>query len=198
MAHPQKDIPWDKLGSNLAWSTSNPDKNPDIRLISKPTTEADLSYFIAACVEAIQKASQPRNRKTPNYETSPEWEDIIITDAIVNRVVPTVRRTLNDIEFYFGDEYKGCKELIPRQEREAFAFLRPYTPNYDYRGHADIAGYPVAPDAAFYNTELVKVLLLHGEIDAIIWACEERGFIDVKWWAILRDRLVCFSVKRQP
>lgn len=64
MANGQTDIPWDRLVSNLSWSTDNRGKNPDIRLLSRPTTEADLSQFAGVFTESIQKASGPQDSRT--------------------------------------------------------------------------------------------------------------------------------------
>lgn len=190
----QKGIPWYKLVSNLSWFTGNPGKNPDVRLLSRSNTEGDLSTFTRAFIENIQAESKLRYSQIPDQPSS-EWDETIVTDTIVEKISPTVRRTFHDLEFYFSDTYAGCDELIPRLERETFAFLRPYQLAEPGRIYADGEHYPVTPNGAFYNAELVKILLLHGEMGAVMGICKDHRFLGIKWWGAAdeRDRWVCPS-----
>ncbi|PYI09795.1 hypothetical protein BO78DRAFT_394679 [Aspergillus sclerotiicarbonarius CBS 121057] len=65
----------------------------------------------------------------------------------------------------YSDGFKFfCKCALPLRERKAHAFLRKYRPNSCY-------DFDEINAAAFFNIQVIKTLLLHGEMDPVLRVC---------------------------
>lgn len=141
----------------------------------EPNQGKEFTYFVQAFARNIDEHSECERRKYPERYDPLEASDTIINDAIAKKITPTIRRWLN---FCKTNDY-GCesgwkiecggdigdkKPVIPIDERKMSAFLRRYQENDCYQFH-DVNG------GAFFNLELVKTLVLYGEMDAVLRVC---------------------------
>jgi hypothetical protein len=74
-----------------------------------------------------------------------------------------------------------CQCPIPYEERRASSFYRRYHLNACYR-------FPQDNGKAFLNLEIVKTLLLHGEMDVIFRVCASPSVDLGTWW----DMFTCY------
>ncbi|KAK3987003.1 hypothetical protein QBC44DRAFT_401467 [Cladorrhinum sp. PSN332] len=193
MAHQASNIPWNVLASNLHWSEAKHPCHGDLHLRFKPDQAKKLDYFVEGFVRNIREHSSTTRKKYPEHYDPPRPEEIILDDATIRKITPTVRRWRahmaqmclrdlgsEDILPSEEKEYKGqCPIPIPHEERKAAAFYRKYQRNHCYRF------FPVN-GKAFLNLELVKTLLLYGEMDIIFRVCAYPGVDLGTWWEMSR------------
>jgi hypothetical protein len=80
-----------------------------------------------------------------------------------------------------------CRCPIPHEERRAAAFYRAYVDN-------DCIDFEDQNGKSFYNLELVKTLLLYGEMDVILRVCAYPD-VDLREWQTVGQ---CYCVVRAP
>lgn len=195
MAHQAHNIPWSLLASNLEWKTPTPWNNFATNLYPrmKPNQAKELTHFVDAFVKNLNEHSICERKKYPKYDI-PEPSDIILDDAIVQRISPTVRRWLEN-PWSSASQCPSCRksyrkprhddqvqvvyckcEPVPQQERLMSAFLRdPHLP-FDW-GH----GNEDSSDEAIFNIQLLFTLLLYGEMESILRICAHPGN-HLKFW----------------
>lgn len=184
MAHQAHNIPWTLLSSNLHWATAHGVTN--LRPRMKPNQGKEITHFIEAFMRTINEHSATERKKySDTYDPTPPTE-YILDDAVVKKITPTVRKWRS---YGYGLQgkcpsgvcqvahYKAeCQCIpIPDEERKAAAFVRPRGMRHCYEFFDDNSD-------AFFNIEVVKTLLLHGEIDAILRACALPGISLKFWW----------------
>ena len=192
MPHKPPQIPWDLLASNLIWTASEDGRREDVRLLPKNTPEEkqrrdeDLAKFIDVFVKNIKLESQPSHALT-NDTKAVRWEDVVLTDEVVEKIAPTVEKALYDLDYYFGARYRDSESLIPSEERVAFAFLRPWDK------HHRCGEFNRVNSSALYNLEIVKIMLLCGQIEGIFPVCWQLMWFRA-WWSMTEcPHKVCSS-----
>lgn len=187
MAHQAHNIPWNLLASNLHWSTISRRAHSvtNLRPSMKPDQGKELTYFIEAFIRTIDDHSICERKKYPPHYEAVDSTEVILDSATVQKITPTVRKWRS-----YGFEgicpsgicevarYKeDCQCIpIPDEERTASAFLRPSGPRYCYH-------FFDFNREAFFNVEVVKTLLLHGEIGTILRVCALPGVSLQQWWS---------------
>jgi hypothetical protein len=198
MAHQVHNIPWDLLTSNLEWKaprhSDNFGKNLYPRMKSNQAT--DLNYFVDAFVKNLEEHAACERKKYQQHDDPPQPSDVILNEATVRKISPTVRRwrkhwwsqmlcpsetcSLRD------PDSEPCKcEPLPMKERQMFAFLRQFD-NIEY------CHYFGQNNAVLFNLEVVKSLLLYGEMDALFRICAHPETHLKRTY----DKRVCFDCGR--
>lgn len=172
------------MTSSLEWQTIDDGEGPDLRLkpgnLLRPRNrfirDSDLDKFVNVFLGVLSEDTQSRGNKY-SKPTSPGTDDIVLDDDVVRRISPTVQRLAPRLERCFGDKYRECHVTIPREEREASAFQRNAWVTMCGR-FLDESG----PD--FYSLETFKILLLHGEMDAVLSICALPNSHVREWWKV--------------
>lgn len=167
MAHQASRIPWELLASPLEWKSAVRGKEPDLRAHLRPesTASSDLDGFANAFLEALSSDAISRYSAGSQTDILSGENDVVLDDDVVSRVSATVQRIAPGLlSKCFGDRYKGCRDAIPHRQRKASAFQQPKLIN-----RCGEFFYANGPD--FYNLEVFKVLLLRGEMDAVLHIC---------------------------
>ncbi|GFF40610.1 hypothetical protein IFM46972_06266 [Aspergillus udagawae] len=152
----------------------------------KPNQGKELTYFIKAFIRTIDDHSVCEGKKFPSLYGPADPTEAILDSATVQKITPTVRRWRS---YGYGlqrrcpsgickvDQYKEeCQCIpIPNEEKKASAFLRPPGSRHCYQ-------FWYENSEPFFNVEVVKTLLLHGEIDTILRVCALPGVGLERWW----------------
>ena len=203
MAHQAHNIPWDALCSNLRWAIgTGHDCYPGATNLAprmRPNQGRDFTYFAEAFTRNIDEHSKCERRKYPERYDPPKETDTIINEITAKKITPTIQRLLSsckangdwgNVMRWANERYRAAdrrKYVIPDEERKMSAFLRKYTRNDCYQF------FKVNGDG-FFNLELVKTLLLYGEMDAILRVCAHPD-VDLKtWWSLAQ----CSDLVRMP
>ncbi|KAJ6145130.1 hypothetical protein N7470_009025 [Penicillium chermesinum] len=188
MAHQAHNIPWHLLASNLRWEAPGPFDNFATNLYprGKPHQANDLNRFVDAFVRNLDEHAVCERRKYPEKYDIPQPSDLILDEATVRKIAPTVRRWrgkwARGSECPSGvcnlrDGLEACEcEPIPSEERFMSAFLRPLVDNECYQFYEENGD-------AFFNLEVVKTLLLYGEMDAILRVCAHPDICLRRWFS---------------
>ncbi|KAJ5377006.1 hypothetical protein N7509_013892 [Penicillium cosmopolitanum] len=192
MAHQAHNIPWALLASNLEWKTPTSLNNIATNLYPrmKPDQAKDLTHFVNAFVKTLDEHSVCERKKYPEHYDIPESSDVILDEAIVRKISPTVRRWRGNWPRNWprantcpsgkckAFEVVGknprwthlCDEcacvVIPQEERVMSAFLRNPRVEIDWRSSGDDSN-----DEAIFNNNFVLTLLLYGEMEPILRVC---------------------------
>ncbi len=195
MAHQASSIPWNVLASNLLWSEAKHPGHGDLHLRFKPDQGKQLNYFVEGFVRNIREHASTSRQKYPTHHDPPHPDAVILDDATVSKIAPTVRRWRAQLQRWHNDiifnRERGESQVpipvpVPEEERRASAFYRSYHENPCY-------GFFRVNGEAFFNLELVKTLLLYGEMDVLFSVCAHPG-VDLRtWWS--KGRCPC-SVRR--
>ncbi|KAJ5624598.1 hypothetical protein N7510_000907 [Penicillium lagena] len=187
MAHQAHNIPWSLLTSNLYWNTHSRGAYSftNLRPRMKPNQGKELTYFIKAFTRTIDEHSVCERNKYPSTYDPADPADVILDAVTVQKITPTVRRWRS-----YGFEgrcpsgiclvaqYKEeCQCVpIPDEEKRVSAFIR-------HSGYSrQCYQFFIENSKAFFNVEVMKTLLLHGEMDAILRACALPGVCLEQWW----------------
>lgn len=194
MAHKEHNIPWKALASNLQWAGSSSCYNGATNLHPRFSRDLgkELTHFVEGLVRAIDEDSKLERSKYPERYDPPERDDLILDDRIVRKISPTILQ----LDIYTQIDPKlarpqrcqhrghaACKCTIPCEERLASSFLRKWEYNDCYQ-FFEING------DAFFNLEVVKTLLLHGEMDPILRVCAHPDVDLASCWS----RGQCYDV----
>ena len=203
MAHQAHNIPWSVLTSNLGWRLSTPCQADAINfhLRFNPDQGKKLTYFAKAFVRNIHDHAATERKKYPDKYDAPKSDDVVVGDDAARKIAPTLHRWREDPGDLRLWKYKtavdkasvtvlcphrdaannreSCQCAVPYVERKMQAFLRgePETIcfqffNDDY--NAD----------SFFNVELLKTLILHGEMDTVLRVCAHPGVSFENWWDV--------------
>ncbi|SPO00987.1 uncharacterized protein DNG_03736 [Cephalotrichum gorgonifer] len=198
MAHQTANIPWNVLASNFKWTQTGRTSNGDLHLRFRPQQGKELHYFVEAFIRNVRDHAKTSRKKYPVSYEAPHPDSIVLDDTTVQKITPTIRRwrahsrqlegegrlyqpsvksTSGVLCQHTSREDKGCQCTIPFEERRASAFYRQYESNpcyYFFRYNED----------AFFNQEIVKALLLYGEMNTILRVCAIPD-VDLKsWWSV--------------
>ncbi|KAL4815095.1 hypothetical protein BDW67DRAFT_164859 [Aspergillus spinulosporus] len=195
----------------------------DIVLGFKPTQAKEIDYFAESFARNVLEHTLTERAKYPAKYEPPGPEDVLIDDATAQRLNRVVYkwRTKLDSELRLQPDAKwtnskalcphesdvsearkrddpirqrdeddgfkvGCSCPLPWKERKASAFLRQYMYNDCYKFYRANRG-------AFLNLEVVKTLLLYGEMKPILRACSHPEADYAKW----EDVTECYDVPTQ-
>jgi hypothetical protein len=185
MAHQAHNIPWNLLASNLHWRTTSRRAHSVTNLCPRMKQDQgkELTYFIEAFIRNINDHSLCERRKYPSVYEAVDSTEVILDSATVQKIALTVRKWRS---YGFGPRcpsgicqvaQEECQCVpIPNEERMASAFLRPPGPRYGYQ-------FFDWNREGFFNVEVVKTLLLHGEMDTILRVCALPGVSLREWWS---------------
>ncbi|KAJ4169750.1 hypothetical protein NW754_005898 [Fusarium falciforme] len=193
MAHQAHNIPWTVLASTLKLKTANSCQHhaQNFHVRKEPDRGKKLTYFANAFVKNALDHARCERDKYPKTYDPPADDDVVISDEVAKTIEPTVYRwrLYHDAPDEFDtvqepNKRKLCQHMkpdetcqcpLPFKERKMSAFLNPHTYNscYEfYRHNRD----------GFFNLEVVKSLLLYGEMDTILRICAAE-YIDLEnWW----------------
>lgn len=177
MHHPSEGIPWHLLASNLHWAPG--ELAPQIRALelshlpgklkekdgcpcgvtnlhpTSPLPESvEQDKFARAFTKAVHDASKRKRAQYPEKYSCPSPDDVLLGDELV-RIV----------ESHLSQETKGGPRL-PLEQRTAYAFLHPF-----YLEGNTCFEFDELNAVGFLNLEVVKILLMLGELDPILQAC---------------------------
>lgn len=192
MAHQAHNIPWTLLAANLRWLP--PGRCPcgarDLHPCFKPNQGKELTHFVKAFIKNLNEHSTSKRKKYPETYDPPKSTDVIVDEEVSRKISRTVRRWRDDCSRrYFGDFY-DCDEkvcgregrgkcqcpAVPEEERKVSAFCRDYL-------YTDCYQFMEMQKEGFFNLELVKTLILHGEMEPILRACNCRD-ISIDSWQV--------------
>lgn len=187
MPHQSDNIPWHLLASNLRWARGELAsqirvlKLPEIpgKLTDKqggcpcgltnlhPTCPApessDDDEFAQAFTQSVKVASKHKRAQYPEKYNPPSPSDVLLGDELVEK-----------IESHLSKEMKEGPRL-PFEQRIASAFLHPWDGEDCYHWAANKIG--------FLNLEVVKILLMVGELDPILQACAHPDVGLGEWYS---------------
>ncbi|KAJ5899312.1 hypothetical protein N7495_004056 [Penicillium taxi] len=180
-------IPWDLLTSHLRWAPGK--ATQQIRDLGPPELPGKLkesegcgcgvtnlhpildwretpeqNEFTNAFAEAVTEASKKKRTQYPNKYSIPSPDDIIISEKLVKEIESHMAGLYDGFRAD-QDDPLGQWPPIPFQQRTVFAFLHPRDGGdtcFNFYEHNQI-GFP--------NLEIVKMLLMLGELDPILRAC---------------------------
>jgi hypothetical protein len=201
--HLANKIHWNALASNFRWVLAKqapkpidqavPVFNGELQLRCQPGQGEQIRSFVDAMARTLREHSTSYRKKYPERYEPAHPQEIIIDDATVRKITPTVYRWCSSMLFWgegFGQPgvvdvprggvcpHRGglgeCRCPIPHEERRAAAFYRERVDN-------DCMQFETENGKPFYNLELVKTLLLYGEMDIILRLCAYPE-VDLRTW----------------
>lgn len=175
MHHTSDEIPWHLITSNLHWAPG--ELAPQIRDLNLPQIPGKLKdkegcacgatnlhpkspapksaegdEFSEAFAKAVANASKRKRAQYPEKYSAPDPSDILLGDELFEKVNSLLSR-----------EVKGGPRL-PDEQRTASAFLHPWECD-------DRCRFLSTAEIGFLNLEVVKMLLMLGELGPILQAC---------------------------
>lgn len=187
MPHLSDDIPWYLLASNLHWAPGR--LAWEIRVLNLPqlpgklkdkdgcvcgvtnlhptfpkTESSDQDEFSQAFAHAVKEHSKRKRAEYPEKYSPPTPSDVLLGDELVET-----------IESHLSKRMKGGPRL-PSEQRTAFAFLHPW----DIDDHCNFWS---SNKIGFLNLEVVKILLMLGELDPILQACAHPDVGLAGWYS---------------
>lgn len=196
MAHQKHNIYWVALTSCLKVHAPDvPTKERPINLYFrfKDSQDKKISHFVTSFVNNIKKHTACERRKYPDTFDIPDKDDLILGDDTTQKITPLVHKWRETYEWDLAskprkketpplrklcnhDNGEGfeCGCVIPLRERKASAFLRQHYSNDCYQFFA-------TNTEAFYNIEVVKTLLLYGEMEPILRVCVHPDVDYANW-----------------
>ncbi|KAK2765557.1 hypothetical protein FQN54_008411 [Arachnomyces sp. PD_36] len=189
MAHQIHNIPWTTLSSNFHWvpSSSCKCRRTNLHPRMRPNQGKELNYFVKGFVRNLRDHTITERKKYPQTYTAPRKDEILLDDELVRKISPTVRRWRNackaEADYSCGGkicqqgEGQKCRcPDIPYEERRMSAFTKKWELSSCYQ-------FMNVNKAAFFNGELVKTLILYGDMDVLLRACAHPRVGIESWWS---------------
>ena len=188
MADQTPDLPWNLLTSNLHWTS--PDycncglKN--LLPMHNENQSNDFNEFVKMLAGTIETHAVKERKKYADHYDPPEDTDFVIDEALANKITPTVHRWY---DLTFKD--KACDETscynshedschcppFPPYQKTAAAFCQPF-------GWPDCFEFFPQEKSGFFNCEIVKTLLIYGEMDPILRVCAHPSVAMKNWHSV--------------
>ncbi|CAJ0553329.1 Ff.00g118410.m01.CDS01 [Fusarium sp. VM40] len=210
MAYYAEKLPWKDLASAFELKETNPCQReaPDLQIRVQPDTKERLAEFLNALMQNATADAITERQKYPEKYDVPNVNQVIITDDVAERIVPTVRRWHPEQNWLYAsdiastripgrgnlcpheNESEQCFCALAFKERKMAAFQRKWAYNDCYK-FEEVNG------EAFHNLEVVKSLLLHGGMEPILRSCSYEGCGLPEWWEqtgmfMILNLLYCF------
>lgn len=135
----------------------------------------DEDRFAQAFAQAVYDDSKRKRAQYPEKYSPPSPSDVLLGDELVGT-----------IESHLSQRTEGAPRL-PFEQRTAFAFLHPCV-------IGDHCRFTSSTEIGFLNLEVVKMLLMLGELDPILQACAHPDVGIFGWYsAAFCDCLVCIA-----
>jgi hypothetical protein len=188
MADQTPDLPWNLLTSNLHW-TSPDHCNCGLKNLlpmHKENQSNDFNEFVKMLAGTLETHAVKERKKYPDHYDPPEDTDFVIDEALANKITPTVHRWY---DLTFKDE--ACDETscynshedschcppFPPYQKTAAAFCQPF-------GWPDCYEFFPQEESGFFNCEIVKTLLIYGEMDPILRVCAHPSVAMENWHSV--------------
>ncbi|KAJ5690539.1 hypothetical protein N7462_004931 [Penicillium macrosclerotiorum] len=184
MTHQPEKIPWDLLVSHLRWISNDckckvTNLYPDIN-DPKETRAENIRLFCRLFAEAIKEASQRERTKYSKSYPCPDPDDVLITDEMLRKIEPDVRSwkaSAGRWETWVCADHNRAADhcsTVPPSMRKAKAFFR-------FHEYNDCHKFDEVNGKGFFNLEVVKTLILHGEMEPILRACAHERVGLASW-----------------
>lgn len=193
MAHQAHNIPWTLLASNLRWvpGSCGHCNNYDLHPRFKPNQGQELNHFAKAFAKNVEEHSRCERRKYRDKYDTPGSTDVIVDENTATKIQPTVRRWLKTCkEERPRVDYVCCWDkgqsvedptsqfpALPHEERIASAFCRQYQ-------YTECYAFYRMQSSGYFNMELVKTLIVYGEMEPILRVCAHPDVAIGTWWHI--------------
>ncbi|KAM0328408.1 hypothetical protein ACHAPQ_007069 [Fusarium lateritium] len=195
MAHQAEKLPWKDLASAFELKETNAcqreARNLHIRV--QPDTKKTLTQFLNAFMQSATADAITERQKYPEKYDVSNTNDVIITDDVAKRITPSVRRWHPEQNWLYDKDNTSTRiprrgDLCPHKndseqcfcalsfkERKITAFQREWAYNDCYK-FEEVNG------EALHNLEVIKSLLLHGEMEPILHSCAyDRNSLAERW-----------------
>lgn len=197
MAHLADTLPWKLLAAQFQFSSPPEAPASSLYLSFKPNQKTDIKTFTASFEQTISQYTYRARQKYPKAYPAPELDHTLLDERIVRKISSTVYRwrcnssqcdsgwyhlvpdnwmlfkctkTLcphqsdAHVRFSYGDFDFDCRCPLPARETKTHAFLRePPLVSEDEDKDFDKVN-----NAALFNLQVVKTLLLFGEMDPLL------------------------------
>ncbi|KAM0246144.1 hypothetical protein ACHAP5_004926 [Fusarium lateritium] len=195
MAHQADKLPWKDLASAFELKETNACQRGarDLHIRVQPDTKETLTQFLNAFMQSATADAITERQKYPEKYDGSNATDVIITDNVAKTITPTVRRWHPEQNWLYdrdnalaripgrGDlclhenESEQCFCALSFKERKMTAFQREWAYNDCYK-FEEVNG------EALHNLEVIKSLILHGEMEPILRFCAyDRNSLAERW-----------------
>ncbi|ENH69896.1 hypothetical protein FOC1_g10009401 [Fusarium oxysporum f. sp. cubense race 1] len=196
MAHHAEKLPWEALASVFELRRTNPCQHGAYNLHARiqPDSKTKLTNFVQIFMQNVAEDAAQQRKQYPEKYDVPDENEVIISDEAATKIESTVWRWHpeeywpdddDDLDVFKPptagklcphiDESDKCGCVLPFRERKMSAFQRQQIPNDCYE-------FDTYNLESFRNVEVVKTLILHGEMDPILRSCAYEGSHLAKWW----------------
>ncbi|PNP82286.1 hypothetical protein FNYG_04475 [Fusarium nygamai] len=196
MAHYENQLPWEDLASVFQLKHTNTCQHGayNLHVLAQPDSKTKLANFLDAFMRSVGEEFIRQRKQYPQKYCVPNEDEVIISDAVAANITPTVRRWHPEKYSPNEDEHsksfqqpclKGlcihtnesdtCGCALPFRERKMAAFRRDKIENDCYE-------FEKYNEEAYRNLDVVKTLMLHGEMDAVLRSCAYEGSRLSDWW----------------
>ncbi|KAF6816883.1 hypothetical protein CPLU01_13746 [Colletotrichum plurivorum] len=193
MADQLPELPWATLASHFTYTPRNPTAKTPTNLVplSNPTQDSDVRAFVTACADAITHHATHELAKYPATYPVPHDSEILISSAVVRRISPLFRQVHDALAPFESTnrwaagvvddpecrhlEAEECACLVPYADRTAAAVMIEKQEN-------DCRNFWEVNDVGLRRWELVRVLLVKGELEPILRLREHEWFSYCDWW----------------
>ncbi|KAH7208783.1 hypothetical protein DER44DRAFT_808881 [Fusarium oxysporum] len=196
MTHHAEKLPWEALASVFELRRTNPCQHGAYNLHARiqPDSKTKLANFVQIFMQSVAEDAAQQRKQYPEKYDVPDENEVIISDEAATKIESTVWRWHpeeywpdddDDLDVFKQptagklcphiDEYDKCGCVLPFRERKMSAFQRQQIPNDCYE-------FDTYNLESFRNVEVVKTLILHGEMDPILRSCAYEGSHLAKWW----------------
>lgn len=188
------DIPWNLLTDHLQYIFANADDKQVATNLFARFDEGqgrDLNAFVEILAQIIEEAAKAERRKYTGRYDPPEADAILLDDDLVRRISPIAHRlklwqwnhggsctedfTYSPKLCSHEDDDACCRCPITFQERKASSFLRKNKDNNCY-------AYDQVDNLSILNLEIVKTLLVSGDMEPILRVCAHPENDLESWW----------------
>ncbi|KAF4950727.1 hypothetical protein FGADI_8001 [Fusarium gaditjirri] len=196
MVHQENKLPWEAFASVFELNHANACQHGayNLHVLAHPASKAKLSNFLDTFMRSVAEDVIHERKQYPQKYCVPSEDEVIISDEVAAKITPTVRRWhpekhSPDKDEHFEtfqqpcleglcihtNEYDTCGCALPFRERKMAAFQRDKIEN-------DCWEFEKYNEEAYRNLEVVKTLILHGEMDAVLQSCAYEGSRLPDWW----------------
>ncbi|KAI1037311.1 hypothetical protein LB503_008834 [Fusarium chuoi] len=196
MVHQEDKLPWEAFASVFELNHTNACQHGayNLHVLAHPDSKTKLGNFLDAFVLSIIEDSARQRKRYPQKYCVPDGDEVTISDEVAAKITLTVRRWHPEkhspdkdesFEIFHQPCIRGlcihtnesdtCGCALPFKERKMAAFQRDKIENDCYE-------FEKYNEEAYFNLDVVKTLILHGEMDAVLRSCAYEGSRLSDWW----------------